>query len=76
MGISNPNYKSTYNLLRGLRGLISAAITGFISTLNLQAGFYNAIGEVGNHTPNGRPDILACTPKDPKLRPQTHGVQG
>ena len=34
MGTSNPNHKSTYNLLRGLRGLIS--IIGVLSTLNLQ----------------------------------------
>ena len=38
MGTDNPNYKSTYNLLRGLRELISIVITGVISTLNLQVG--------------------------------------
>ena len=31
MGTYNPNYKSTYNLLRGLRGLVSAVITGVVS---------------------------------------------
>ena len=36
MGTYNHNYQSTYNLLRGLRGLISAVIMGLISTLNLQ----------------------------------------
>ena len=36
MGTSNPNNKSTYNLLRGLGGLISAVILGFRSTLNLE----------------------------------------
>ena len=35
MGTSNPNDKSTYNLLRGLRGLIG---TDWISTLSLQEG--------------------------------------
>ena len=33
---SNPSYKSTYNLLRGLGRLISAVIIGAISALNLQ----------------------------------------
>ena len=28
MGTYNPHYKSTYNLLRGLRGLISAVLIG------------------------------------------------
>ena len=31
MGTSNPNYKSTHDLLRGLRGLISTVIIGAIS---------------------------------------------
>ena len=39
MGTYNHNSKSTYSLLRGLRGLISTCITGGISTLNLQALF-------------------------------------
>ena len=38
MGTFNHNYKSNYNLLRGLRGRISTAIIGVISTLNLQVG--------------------------------------
>ena len=38
MGTYNHSYKSTYNLLRGLRGLISTVITRVISTLNLQVG--------------------------------------
>ena len=29
------DYKSTYNLLKGLKGLISAVLIGVISTLNL-----------------------------------------
>ena len=37
MGTYNPTYnKSTQNLLRGLRGLISTVIIGVVSTLNLQ----------------------------------------
>ena len=39
MGTYTPNCKSTYNLLRGLRGLrglIRAVIIGVIRTLNLQ----------------------------------------
>ena len=36
MGTYNPSYKSTYNLLRGLRGLISTVINGVRGTLNLQ----------------------------------------
>ena len=36
MGTSNPNSKSTYNLLGGLRRLINARRTGVIGTLNLQ----------------------------------------
>ena len=36
MGIYNQSYKSTYNLLRGFRGLISTVISGVISTMNLQ----------------------------------------
>ena len=36
MGTYNPNCKSTYNLLRGLWGLISTVIIGGISVLNLQ----------------------------------------
>ena len=35
MGTYNHNYKSTYNLLRGLRGLISTVTIGVLSTLNL-----------------------------------------
>ena len=37
MGTYNPINKSTYSLLRGLRGLINAGRIGVISTLNLQA---------------------------------------
>ena len=36
MGTYNPNYKSTSNLLKGLRGLISTDRIGAISTLNRQ----------------------------------------
>ena len=36
MGTYNPHDKSTYNLLRGLRGLMGTGIIGVISTLNLQ----------------------------------------
>ena len=36
MGTYSNNYKSTYKLLRGLRGLTSTAIIGVIGTLNLQ----------------------------------------
>ena len=36
MGTYNHSYKSTYNLLRGLAGLISTVIISVISTLNLQ----------------------------------------
>ena len=36
MGTFYPSYESTYNLLRGLRGLISAVIIGVTSTLSLQ----------------------------------------
>ena len=43
MGTSKPNYKSTYNLLRGLRGLIrSTVLLGVPSTLNLQVGHRHA----------------------------------
>ena len=38
MGTYNHSYKSTYNLLRGLRGLISTAISRVVSTMNLQVG--------------------------------------
>ena len=38
MGTYNTSCKSTYNLLRGLRGLISTVILGVTSTLNLQVG--------------------------------------
>ena len=37
MGTYNARYKSTYHLLRGLRGLISTVMIGVTSTLNLQA---------------------------------------
>ena len=37
MGSCNHSYKSTDNLLRGLRGLISTVISRVISTMNLQA---------------------------------------
>ena len=36
MGTCNRRYKSTYNLLRGLRGLISAVVIRVIGSLNLQ----------------------------------------
>ena len=36
MGTYNHSYKSTSNLLRGLRGLISTVISRVISTRNLQ----------------------------------------
>ena len=36
MGTYNHSYKSTYNLLRGLKGLISRVIIKVISTMNLQ----------------------------------------
>ena len=39
MGTYHPNDKSTYNLLRGARGLISKAMFGVTSTLNLQVGY-------------------------------------
>ena len=34
MYLQSKPYKSTYHLLRGLRGLISTVIVGVISTLN------------------------------------------
>ena len=37
MGTYNPKYKSTHNLLRGLRGLISAVVIG-VGALDLQFG--------------------------------------
>ena len=36
MGTYNSNNKCTYNLLRGLRGLMTTCTLGVISTLNLQ----------------------------------------
>ena len=36
MGTSNPSYTSTYNLLRGLRGLLSRLRIRVISSQNLQ----------------------------------------
>ena len=47
MGTYNHSYKSTYNLLRGLRGLISTVISRVISTMNLQVGFRGVQGSVG-----------------------------
>ena len=35
MGTYNPGYKSTYNLLRGLRGHLSTVIAKIMSTLKL-----------------------------------------
>ena len=40
MGTYNHNYKSTCNLLRGLRGLISAVIVGVISALQGYLAFH------------------------------------
>ena len=48
MGTYTHNYKSTYNLLRGLRWLIRAVILGVVSTLNLQG-----LSRVG--TPDRKP---------------------
>ena len=36
MDTSNPNYESTYDLLRGVRGLIRAVMNRVIGALNLQ----------------------------------------
>ena len=50
MGTYSPNYKSTYNLLRGLRGLISAVKIGVInpkSTYNLLRGLRGSTAIIG-----------------------------
>ena len=39
MGTYNHSYESTYNLLRGLRGLISTVIVRVISTLKVFVSF-------------------------------------
>ena len=44
MGTYNHRYKSTYNLLRGLRGRISAVISRVISSMNLQVGHARVLG--------------------------------
>ena len=43
MGTYNHSYKSTYNLLRELRGLISTVSIRVISTLNLQVGIPTSV---------------------------------
>ena len=39
MATVNHSYKSRYNLVTGLRGLLGTVITGVTSTLNLQVAF-------------------------------------